>query len=326
MSTATNKRKQPNADSDENNCVSLGDTARATKRKKRVSFKAIGKPAEVLLGQLMGHHLYAIDSGIGHVDDNDPLASSGTTTGLSFDNILHNINMRKLNTRWRNAWKSLSEQNWIRQIESSGGFYTSAFSLTPTGLEEASTEEVKEIMAKNSVVSKKPKTDDELHEHIKGRLMNQRGEEIFDLLVGHGPMSRKKLAEHIGISDRGAYFSYALQQLKDLGYAENMIAKSGTRKTKVTLTGKSFVNGKVQTLGKGNQEIASRSSSSTIKTESLKTVGTEDLEGSVTDVVKEESELGHEKKLDPSNKRKRDTCSNTMIQKKIKVEHFVQKE
>ena len=293
------------------------------------SFKAktTGKPAEVLLGQLMEHHLYAIDSGIDNVDDNDPLASSATTTaGLSFCNILHNFKMCDRNTSWRNAWKGLSEQNLISQIESSGGFYTSAFSLTTTGLEEASTEEVKEIMAKNSVASKKPKTDDELHEHIKGRLMNQRGEEIFDLLVGYGPMSRKKLAEHIGISDRGAYFSYALQQLKDLGYAENMMAGDGTRKTKVTLTGKSFVNGKVPTLGKGNQEIASRSSSSTIKTESIETVGTEDLEGSATDVVKEESELGHEKKFDPSNKRKRDTCSNTMIQKKIKAEHIVHKE
>ena len=292
------------------------------------SFKAktTGKPAEVLLGQLMEHHLYAIDSGIDNIDDNDPSASSATTTGLSFCNILHNFKMCDRNTSWRKAWKGLSEQNLISQIESSGGFYTSAFRLTPTGLDEASTEEVKEIMAKNSVVSQKPKTDDELHEHIKGRLMNQRGEEIFDLLVGHGPMSRKKLAEHIGISDRGAYFSYALQQLKDLGYAENVIAESGTRKTKVTLTGKSFVNGKGQTLGKGNQEIASRSSSSTIKTESIETVGTKDLEGSATDVVKEESELGHEKKFDPSNKRKRDTCSNTMIQKKIKAEHIVHKE
>ena len=113
--------------------------------------KTTGKPAEVLLGKLMEHHLNAIDSGIGNVDDNAPLASSATTTaGLSFCNILHNFKMHDKNTTWRKAWKGLSEQNLILQIKPSGGFYTSAFRLTTTGLEEASTKKVKEIMAKNS--------------------------------------------------------------------------------------------------------------------------------------------------------------------------------
>ena len=210
----------------------------------QVNFKAkrTGKPVEVLLEQLMQHHLLAESDGDGDGNDDE----SSTTLGPSFCGILQGLDMNDRNTSWRNAWKSLSESKLISQIKSGGGFYTSGFRLTTKGLEEASTDELKEIMAKNNTISKQPQTNDELHQRIKAKLMNQRGEQIFDLLLKYGSMSRYELAKSLGISDRGAYFSYALQQLKDLGYAENAI-RDRDGKNVVEITVKSFVNGKIET-------------------------------------------------------------------------------
>ena len=70
--------------------------------------------------------------------------------------------------------------------------------------------------------------------------MNSRGEQIFDLLLKNRALTRKELARALGISDTGAYFSYALQQLKDLGYAENIRGEG--KGNKVSLTDKAFVS------------------------------------------------------------------------------------
>ena len=181
--------------------------------------KTEGKPADVLLGQMMEQYL----------TDNE--------SAPSYASIMSFLGMNDRNTPWRKAWKEMSSQGLTEQVES-GGFFTSGFHLTELGRDEASTEELKELMSKTAATSFQPTTDEELHTHIKSKLMNKRGEEIFDLLLKNGPMSRKELSQSLGISDTGAYFSYALQQLKDLGYAENI--KDGGRKTKVTLTDKSF--------------------------------------------------------------------------------------
>ena len=185
------------------------------------------KSRDVLLSHLMEQYLLNNSS-----DDEQRGVES-----LSFGEIMSRLNMNDHNTGWRNAWKDLQKSGFTEQLES-GGFFTTPFRLTQQGRDEASTEEMKEVLAK------KPKTNfqtnQELHEHIKGKLMNKRGEEIFDLLLqdheknGDG-MNRKELAKALGISDTGAYFSYALQQLKDLGYAEGK---------KTRLTEKAFVKGK----------------------------------------------------------------------------------
>lgn len=181
--------------------------------------KTEGKPADVLLGQMMEQYL----------GDNE--------SAPSYASIMSSLGMNDRNTPWRKAWKDMSTQGLTEQV-GSGGFFTSGFHLTEKGRDEASTDELKELMSKTTA-SFKPTTDDELHTHIKSKLMNKRGEEIFDLLLKNGPMSRKELAKSLGIRDTGAYFSYALQQLKDLGYAENIKGDDG--KTKVQLTDKSFV-------------------------------------------------------------------------------------
>jgi len=185
-------------------------------------------PGQILLAKLMEQ--YAM------MDSADDTALAA----LSYAEIMEGLGKNDRNTKWRNAWRYLKEKDGYiveAEGEGGGGFFTSGFKLTPAGLDAASTDEYKEAM---SATTKRPRTNEELHTQIKGRLMNKRGEEIFDLLLERGPLSRTELAGILGISDRGAYFSYALQQLKDLGYAEDVPAAQG-RKKKVRLTDKAFV-------------------------------------------------------------------------------------
>lgn len=217
--------------------------AQANRRKTAkdtATFKAKteGKPRDVLLGQLMEQYLMTLN------EEN----AADDAGSISFADILGALGMNDRNTKWRNVWKDLHASKLTEQLEQGASIFTSGFRLTPAGREEASTEELKEIMAKSSTITakNKPKTNEELHTFIKSKLMNQRGEQILDLLVddhekeGEG-MSRKELSKALGISDTGAYFSYALQQLKDLGYAENVRSGQKGKGTKVCLTGKAFV-------------------------------------------------------------------------------------
>ena len=200
--------------------------------------KTEGKPRDVLLGQLMEQYLMTLN-------EENP---GEDASSISFADILSALGMNDRNTGWRNVWKDLHASKLTEQLEPGASIFTSGFRLTPAGREEASTEELKTIMAKSSTITakNKPKTNEELHTLIKGKLMNERGEQILDLLVadhekkGEG-MSRKELSKALGISDTGAYFSYALQQLKDLGYAENVRSGEKGKGTKVCLTDKAFV-------------------------------------------------------------------------------------
>jgi hypothetical protein len=175
------------------------------------------KPNQVLLTKLMEQHM--LESGL-----------------VSFASIMTSLDMNDRNTKWRIAWKDLQEQDYTEQA-TEGGFFTSGFNLTKAGLDMAATDEYKEAMAQMKTT---PKTNEEHHARIKRKLMNKRGDQIFDLLLQHGRLSRKELASILEISDRGAYFSYALQQLKDLGYAEN-VPDAGSGRKKVRLTDKAFV-------------------------------------------------------------------------------------
>ncbi|CAB9527438.1 expressed unknown protein [Seminavis robusta] len=200
---------------------------KATRRKSGPAFKAKteGKPSEVLLSQLMEKYLMDEES------------------GASFTDILSGLGMNDRNTGWRKAWQGLNDDGLIEQVEKKSAFYTGDFRLTEKGRDEASTDELKQVM--KAAHGTKTKTNEDLHKRIKGKLMNQRGEQIFDLLLKHGALSRKELAKHLKISDTGAYFSYALKQLKELGYAEDVPGEGGKGK-KVKLTNESFVDPPVQ--------------------------------------------------------------------------------
>jgi len=193
--------------------------ARAITRKTVVASagKGSGPPKQVLLAKLMEQHIMENYS-------------------VSFADIMTDLGMNDHNTTWRERWKDLEEEGYTKPSAAKGGpVFTSGYQLTPKGIELAATDEYKQALVN------KPKTNDELHERIKGKLMNKRGGEIFDLLLERGPLTRNELSGILGISDRGAYFSYALQQLKDLGYAEDDPNKVKGMKKKVRLTDKAFL-------------------------------------------------------------------------------------
>lgn len=137
-------------------------------------------------------------------------------------------------------WRGLDNSNSIQACDAgeAGGFFTSSFRLTEAGIEMAASDEYKAVM---NVAQKKPTTNEELHKSIKEKLMNKREDEIFDLLLKQGRFNRVELAKALGISHRGANFSYALQQLKDLGYVEFDPESKGAGK-KLRLSKKAFVD------------------------------------------------------------------------------------
>ena len=74
---------------------------------------------------------------------------------------------------------------------------------------------------------------------------------MFELLMKHGPLSRKELAAIIGMNDRSHSFSYALQQLNKLGFVESNGAK------KLRLSDKAFLdpNNRPETTAFDQQEL-----------------------------------------------------------------------
>lgn len=130
--------------------------------------------------------------------------------------------MNDRNTGHRLAWNGLIADSVIVAVAGGKGTtFTSDFMLTEQGLEAAKSLGFNVSTLTTTASSAKAMTNEELHDRIKSKCINNRGCEIFKLLLGKGPLSRKELAEQeLGISNTGAYFSYALAQLKELGYVE----------------------------------------------------------------------------------------------------------
>ena len=167
--------------------------------------------------------------------------------GISFAQILKDLGMNDRNTGWRNVWKDLIRQKYIEpsSMGDGGAVFTSAYKLTEAGVEIAATDEYKQARA--AALANQPKTNDELHDRIKKKLMNNRAVQIFDLLHEHGSLTRTELSGILGISDRGGPFSYGLKQLKTLGYVEVDAAISSRGNKKLCLTAKAFLSPKQAT-------------------------------------------------------------------------------
>lgn len=144
--------------------------------------------------------------------------SDAEEAATSFCEIMKEFGMNDRNTGQRKVWTGLiNDDQYIEAVPGGKGTtFTSDFKLTQEGIEAGVA-----LGFELSTSSGKVTTNEELHERIKSKCMNKRGHDIFDLLLRKGSLSRKELAEtELKISNRGAYFSYALAQLKELGYVE----------------------------------------------------------------------------------------------------------
>lgn len=147
---------------------------------------------------------------------------------ISFVSLMKARKMNNRNTPWRNEWRNLIEEGYIRPFTSSAskgssksseggvgsGTFMGNYELTHKGEDRAGSPEQKAI---KRLMETTVNTTAQEHDRIRKLCMNNRAVEIFDLLLKHGSLTRKELAATIGISDRGAPFSYGLRQLKRLG-------------------------------------------------------------------------------------------------------------
>ena len=194
----------------------------STKKKSKGNAASLKSDA-ALLGKLMEQH-------------------EMESEGISFAAIMKDLGMNDRNTGWRNTWKDLIKHKYIESNGNGSAVFTSVYKLTEAGVEVAATDEYKQARA--AALANQPKTDQELHERIKGKLMNDRGRQIFDLLLNRGSLTRTELSGILGISDRGAPFSNALKQLKTLGYVEVDAAISSRGNKKLHLTDKAYLSSK----------------------------------------------------------------------------------
>mmetsp|Transcript_24140 Transcript_24140/g.42850 ORF Transcript_24140/g.42850 Transcript_24140/m.42850 type:complete len:356 (+) Transcript_24140:175-1242(+) len=163
---------------------------------------------------------------------------------VSFATIMQEFGMNDRNTGWRNHWKDLVSKGYIASVVGDKSpMFTSDYMFTEQGLQHVADSDAYSTASKMDKGSAAPKTNEDLHERIKSKLMNKRGQQIFDLLLKKGTMSRKDLSTALKISDRGAYFSYALLQLKELQYVEIDPKYSGKSGKKLRLTEKAFLPG-----------------------------------------------------------------------------------
>lgn len=197
------------------------------------------KPDQLLMAKLLEQYILHQDPNAEEETLEGQKDTTSPVPGLSFCDILKSMGMNDRNTGWRNAWKDLIQTNLIEPSTGSGGggTFTSPFCLTKKGIDKSSTPELKAAL--EQAKQQRPKTNEEHHERIKSKLMNNRGVQIFDLLLNEGPLSRLDLAAKLGVNHTGAYFSYALQELRELGYAENV--KGDGKKMKIQLTNKAFI-------------------------------------------------------------------------------------
>lgn len=170
---------------------------------------------------------------------------------LSFVSLMKARKMNDRNTPWRNEWRNLIEEGFIkpanskrssRSNESGGtGIFTSTYELTDKGEDRAGSPDQKEI---KRLMEMTVNTTTEHHARIKELCMNNRARAIFDLLLKHGSLTRKELAAIIGISDRGAPFSYGLRDLKEKGYIVVDVKNSQKGKKALKLSDKTFMDPK----------------------------------------------------------------------------------
>ena len=120
---------------------------------------------------------------------------------VSLDKISRECNFHPDAKMWIDTWKTLKSEGLVHKAGGGG-----QCSLTERGLEAA-----------GYVEGPPPTTNEEFQAQIKSALFRKKGPQIFDLLVEHGPMSRKDLAAKVGVRHGTHTFFYALKELMDYG-------------------------------------------------------------------------------------------------------------
>ena len=165
-------------------------------------------------------------------------------SSISFEAMMEIRKMNNRNTGWRNEWRNLIGDGYIQPSKSTKGggtaIFTSDYELTEKGEDRVGSPDQKKL---KELMDATVNTTEEQHARIREICMNNRAVQIFDVLLKHGSLTRKELAATIGISDRGAPFSYGLRQLKHHGFIVNDETKNGRVKY-LMVSDAAFINPK----------------------------------------------------------------------------------
>lgn len=155
---------------------------------------------------------------------------------VSFKQLSKDLSFMDRTTSWRDSWKILLNKKQFIEIQQGASVFTGECRLTKAGKDHAATPKYLEYVKENHFT---PQTNDEHQARIKKRLKNDRGREIFDLLLTHGSLSRKELSTILHCNDRQHKFSYGLQDLKTRALVE---ADESAGKAKLRLSNKAFLS------------------------------------------------------------------------------------
>ena len=214
MSKRTNNWDEESVDEDS----SAVNTPKKKKAGKSSSTEALSNTENSLLANLMGYHMRGID-------------------GVSFEKCGTDLGFMKRTKSWNKAWAQLLEKGLIESVVPGGAKTTADHRLTESGKAQASTPEYEEFIKDKTFT---PASNQDHQDRIKKRLVNDksrgRGVQIFDLLLEHGPLTRKELCGILGVQSGTHSFSYALKELKDKGLID------GKGSEKLRLSDKAFLD------------------------------------------------------------------------------------
>ncbi|CAB9524104.1 expressed unknown protein [Seminavis robusta] len=135
---------------------------------------------------------------------------------VSFKECSEDLGFMERTKTWQAAWRSLAQQRHIEAPEANPIY--GAHKLTDQGKEFGATDEYKEFLEDQRY---QPKTNEEHQTRLKKRLDKKSyGENLFDLLLEHGSLSRKEMSGIVGVVSGSHKFSYGFKDLKDLGFME----------------------------------------------------------------------------------------------------------
>jgi hypothetical protein len=139
------------------------------------------------------------------------------------------------------AWKYLINRlKYVEPATSGASVTTGDHRFTEEGIGYTSTDEYREMVKDLNYAAT---TNEDHQQRLMKRMLNDYARGIFDLLLKHGALDRKKMAGLMKTKEGSNAFSYGLKKLKDDGI---VVAASGNGQkfhhTKLRLSDKHFSN------------------------------------------------------------------------------------